>query len=219
MSQVTTIDTSAVHPNLKEAHFIVACDVNNSFYGPNGAAYVFAPQKGADAKMVHELNAGMRKLSRLIQSTTGIDISHFPGAGAAGGMGGCCLAFLNAELKPGIHLILEELNFSEKIEGADLIFTGEGRADRQTTMGKVPFGILNEARKQNIPVIVLAGSIEDEYLMNQAGFQGVFSITPGPISLNKAMIPEFAEDNIRRLVTQICSVIKFSATKNSSSHQ
>lgn len=207
MSQVTTIDTSTVHPHLKDAHFIIACDVNNPFYGPNGAAYVFAPQKGADAKMVHELNAGMRTLSQTIQSVTGIDISNIPGSGAAGGMGGSCLAFLNAELKPGIHLILDELNFSEKIEGADLIFTGEGRADRQTTMGKVPLGILNEARKQNIPVIVLAGSIEDADLMNQAGFQGVFSITPGPISLSKAMIPEFAEDNICRLVTQICSVI------------
>lgn len=208
MSQVASIDTSAVHPALKEAHFTIACDVHNPFCGPDGAAYIFAPQKGADTRMVKELDTGMQALSRIIRSSTGKDISDIPGSGAAGGMGGGFLAFLNAELKPGIRLMLEALDFGKKIKEADLIFTGEGRADRQTVMGKVPSGILEEARKQNIPVIVLAGSIEDADLMNQAGFQGVFSITPGPISFENAMKPEFAKENIRRLVTQICSVIR-----------
>lgn len=213
LSQVTSIDTSAVHPALKEACFTIACDVHNPFCGPDGAAYVFAPQKGADTGMVKELDAGMQALSQVIRSATGKDISDVPGAGAAGGMGGGFLAFLNAELKPGIRLVLDTLDFGEKIKGADLIFTGEGRADRQTAMGKVPFGILEEARKQNVPVIVLAGSIEDTDRMNQAGFQGVFSITPGPVAMEKAMEPEFAGENIRRLVTQICSVIHPFATR------
>ena len=207
MSQVASIDTSAVHPALKEARFTIACDVRNPFCGSDGAAYVFASQKGADAKMVKELDTGMQALSRVILSTTGKDISDIPGAGAAGGMGGGFLAFLNAELKPGIRLMLDVLDFGKRITGADLIFTGEGRADRQTVMGKVPSGILEEARKQNIPVIVLAGSIEDAAQMNRAGFQGIFSITPGPVTMEKAMEPEFARENIRRLVTQICSVI------------
>ena len=207
MSQVASIDTSAVHPALKEARFTIACDVRNPFCGSDGAAYVFASQKGADAKMVKELDTGMQALSRVILSTTGKDISDIPGAGAAGGMGGGFLAFLNAELKPGIRLMLDVLDFGKRITGADLIFTGEGRADRQTVMGKVPSGILEEARTQNIPVIVLAGSIEDADQMNRAGFQGVFSITPGPISLENAMKPEFAKENMRRLVTRICSVI------------
>ncbi len=172
MSQVASIDTSAVHPALKEARFTIACDVRNPFCGSDGAAYVFASQKGADAKMVKELDTGMQALSRVILSTTGKDISDIPGAGAAGGMGGGFLAFLNAELKPGIRLMLDVLDFGKRITGADLIFTGEGRADRQTVMGKVPSGILEEARKQNIPVIVLAGSIEDAAQMNRAGFQG-----------------------------------------------
>ena len=171
MSQVASIDTSAVHPALKEARFTIACDVRNPFCGSDGAAYVFASQKGADAKMVKELDTGMQALSRVILSTTGKDISDIPGAGAAGGMGGGFLAFLNAELKPGIRLMLDVLDFGKRITGADLIFTGEGRADRQTVMGKVPSGILEEARKQNIPVIVLAGSIEDAAQMNRAGFQ------------------------------------------------
>lgn len=207
MSKVASIDTSAVHPALKEARFTIACDVRNPFCGPDGAAYVFAPQKGADAGMAGELDAGMQALSQAIRSATGKDISDVPGAGAAGGMGGGFLAFLNAELKPGIRLMLDALDFGKKIKGADLIFTGEGRADRQTAMGKVPSGILEEAREQHIPVIVLAGSIEDADQMNRAGFQGVFSITPGPVSLENAMKPEFAKENIRRLVTQICSVI------------
>lgn len=208
LSQVASIDTSAVHPALKEARFTIACDVHNPFCGPDGAAYVFAPQKGADAGMVKELDAGMQALALVIRSATGKDISDVPGAGAAGGMGGGFLAFLNAGLKPGIRLMLDALDFGEKIKGADLVFTGEGRADRQTAMGKVPFGVLEEARKQHIPVIVLAGCIEDTEQMNRAGFQGVFSITPGPVSLEKAMEPEFAGENIRRLVTQICSVIR-----------
>lgn len=208
LSQVASIDTSAVHPALKETRFTIACDVHNPFCGPDGAAYVFAPQKGADAGMVKELDAGMQALALVIRSATGKDISDVPGAGAAGGMGGGFLAFLNAGLKPGIRLMLDALDFGEKIKGADLVFTGEGRADRQTAMGKVPFGVLEEARKQHIPVIVLAGCIEDTEQMNRAGFQGVFSITPGPVSLEKAMEPEFAGENIRRLVTQICSVIR-----------
>ena len=208
LSQVASIDTSAVHPALKGARFTIACDVHNPFCGPDGAAYVFAPQKGADAGMVKELDAGMQALALVIRSATGKDISDVPGAGAAGGMGGGFLAFLNAGLKPGIRLMLDALDFGEKIKGADLVFTGEGRADRQTAMGKVPFGVLEEARKQHIPVIVLAGCIEDTEQMNRAGFQGVFSITPGPVSLEKAMEPEFAGENIRRLVTQICSVIR-----------
>ena len=113
--------------------------------------------------------------------------------------------------------MLDTLDFGKKIKGADLIFTGEGRADRQTAMGKVPSGILEEARKQNIPVIVLAGSIEDTDQMNRAGIQGIFSITPGPVTMEKAMEPEFTKENIRRLVIQICSVIR--PFRNSSSRR
>ena len=127
-----------------------------------------------------------------------------PGAGAAGGMGGSLLAFLNAELKPGIQLMLEALDFSNKIKSADLIITGEGKADRQTLMGKVPSGILAEARKQNIPVILLAGNIEDSDELQQAGFEGVFSVNPPFISLEEAMRPEVARKNIQQTVESIC---------------
>lgn len=204
MAEISSIDCSSVHPALKDSHFTAACDVRNPFCGTEGASFVFAPQKGADASMVAELDNGMRHFAEIIRQSTGKDISLHPGAGAAGGMGGGLLAFLNAELKPGIRLLLDMLHFSEKIKGADLIITGEGKADRQTIMGKVPFGILEEASKQQIPTILLAGSIEDTEVLNNAGFRGVFSITPYPVSLRKAMGRFFARYHIRRTTEQIC---------------
>ena len=186
---------------------MVACDVTNPFYGPDGAAYIFAQQKGTDPKMVQRLDEGMQSLAEVIKKTTGKDITNYPGASAARGMGGGLLAFFNAELKPGTELLLKAIDFSEKIKGADLIITGEGKADRQTAMGKVPYRILKEAQKEHIPVIVLAGSIENLPELNKAGFKGIFSIASGPITLEKAMEPEFAKENITRLVSQLYSVI------------
>lgn len=208
MGKVDSIDTSSVHPLLSGCTFTAACDVRNPFYGTDGAAYVFAPQKGADAAMIEALDAGMRHLAAVIFRTTGKDISSCPGAGAAGGMGGSLSAFLNAELKPGIQLLLEMQNFAEQIKDADLIITGEGKSDRQTVMGKVPYGILTEARKQHIPVVLIAGGIEDTDILTRAGFHGIFSITPSPVSLEQAMQPEFARMNIRRTVEQICRIIR-----------
>ncbi|WP_443759629.1 glycerate kinase family protein [Bacteroides clarus] len=208
MGKVDSIDTSSVHPLLSGCTFTAACDVRNPFYGTNGAAYVFAPQKGADAAMIEALDAGMRHLAAVIFRTTGKDISSCPGAGAAGGMGGSLSAFLNAELKPGIQLLLEMQNFAEQIKDADLIITGEGKSDRQTVMGKVPYGILTEARKQHIPVVLIAGGIEDTDILTRAGFHGIFSITPSPVVLEQAMQPEFARMNIRRTVEQICRIIR-----------
>lgn len=204
LMEVVSIDTSFVHPDLRTSHFTVACDVQNPFYGLEGAAYIFAPQKGADRKMVEALDAGMKNFAEVIFHTTGKDISNHSGTGAAGGMGGSLLAFLNAKLKPGIQLMLETLDFSNKIKGADLIITGEGKADKQTLMGKVPSGILDKARKQKIPVILIAGSVENADDLHRAGFRGVYSINPPSITLEQAMQPEVARANISETVVEIC---------------
>ena len=208
LQEVAAVDRKTVHPALKEARFTVACDVRNPFYGPDGAVYVFAPQKGASPEMVEKLEAGMRSLSAVIARETGKDMSGSPGAGAAGGMGGSLQAFLDAELKPGTRLLLDALRFSEKITGADLVITGEGRVDRQTSMGKIPSGILEAASTRQIPVIVLAGSIADADEVDNAGFQGVFPVVPGPVSLEEAMEPAFARENLRRSAAQLCRLIK-----------
>lgn len=208
LGRVATVDASWVDPVLSKAQFTVACDVRNPFCGPEGAAYVFARQKGADDRMIEALDAGMHSFARVMEQVTGKDISGCPGAGAAGGMGGGFLAFLNAELCPGIELLLRTAGFEEQIAGADLVITGEGKADRQTAMGKVAYGVLAESGKQGIPVILLAGALEDADELNRAGFSGVFPIVPGPVSLEKAMVPEFAKENIRRVMAQLCHVMK-----------
>lgn len=206
LSEIAFIESSTALPALREARFTAACDVCNPFFGPEGAAYVFAPQKGADPEMVAALDKGLQHLAQVIRQTTGRDIATLPGAGAAGGMGGTLSALLNAELKPGIDLLLDLTDFDKLIEGADLIITGEGKSDRQTVMGKVPSGILKRARRQDIPVILVSGSIEDADILNQAGFRAAFSITPAPMSLEEAMRPSTACQNIMQTVEQICRI-------------
>ena len=213
LSEVYRIDGSLAHPGLVDSHFTVACDVRNPFCGPEGAAFAFAPQKGADQDMVARLDASMQHLAAVIYRHTGQDIVHVAGSGAAGGMGGGLLAFLGAVLKPGIELLLDALHFSEKIRHADLILTGEGKADRQTLMGKVPAGVLAEAMSQEIPVVLLAGSIEDAVALNRAGFLGLFPITPAPVSLRQAMDPAYARDNLRRTAEQVCRLYTFASAR------
>lgn len=203
MEKVASVDCSAALPELNDTRFTVACDVDNPFCGPEGAAYVFAPQKGADKAMVEQLDAGMRSLASVIRCTTGKDITLMPGAGAAGGMGGALFAFLDAQLQPGIRLLLDTLDFDSKIRHADLIITGEGKIDRQTLRGKVPYGVLEAARKHQIPVVAIAGSVEDADLLAQAGFAGIYAVTPDGTPLEQAMRPENAKCNIRRVVAML----------------
>ena len=198
LAQVEYIDTSRLMPEAASTHFIAACDVHNPLYGPEGAAHVFAPQKGATPEMVRLLDEGLRHFADVVHAHTGLDISTLQGAGAAGGIGGSLSAFLHADLKPGIELVLESGDFPALIDGADLIITGEGRADLQTLMGKVPAGILTMARRQGIPVILLAGQVKDVPELLQAGFQDVRCINPPDISLAIAMRPDFAIRQVRQ---------------------
>lgn len=204
LSQIAYIDTSGVFPSLNEARFTVACDVSNPFYGPQGAAYIFAPQKGASTDNVRLLDAGLQHFSKIIRSTTGMCIDNLPGAGAAGGLGGCLAAFLHATLKPGVDLILDVLQLERQLSDADLVITGEGHSDRQTLMGKVPIGVLKRAKAAGVPILLLSGGVEDIEILNRAGFQSVFSTTPSPMPLEQAMQPKTARQNIQETIAQIC---------------
>ena len=197
LGKIVHVCTKNVHKLLKTAHFIVACDVQNPFYGPNGAAAVYARQKGADDNMIEKLDQGMRSFSQVIQQATGKDISPIPGSGAAGGMGGGMLAFFNAELRSGADLLLELSQFESKIENADLIITGEGRIDRQSLMGKIPGKILEIGKRKGIPVIAIAGCVEDEEVLKAAGFKGIFATKPDSMPLEEAMKPDIAQQNIQ----------------------
>lgn len=209
LDKVCSVDRSLVLPELREATFTVACDVNNPFYGEKGAAYVFARQKGADDAMIRSLDAGLRNLAGVIKRIEAIEIDDIPGAGAAGGLGGGCVAFLRAALKPGIQMVLDALRFDERIQGADLIITGEGKLDKQTCMGKTPYGVLQAGRRQSIPVIVMGGSVEEVEALNQSGFLAVFPLLPYPVSLEQAMDKDFTCQNIKRVLEQQLRVIRY----------
>lgn len=212
LERVVRMDSSQVAPEVFATEFVVVCDVNNPFYGPEGAARVYARQKGADDAMIERLDAGLRKFAEAIARSGRPEIDNMPGAGAAGGLGGAFVAFLNATLKPGIEMVLDAINFDKLIEGADLIITGEGKLDSQTAMGKTPQGVLERAQRQGIPVIAIGGAVEDATSLNDAGFAGVFSIQPGPVLLERAMEPGFASANIVRTVTQIMRLFAIKQT-------
>ena len=209
LEHIYTIDDSNILPQLKECQFTIACDVDNPFSGENGAACVYAKQKGADPKMIKDLDRGLKKFAGVISKTSGKNIDNIPGAGAAGGLGGGFLAFLNTELKPGIQMILEVLQFKEQIKGADLVITGEGKLDKQTGMGKTAAGVLTAASKQGIPVIALGGAVEDMNFLNSLGFLAVLPILPYPTVLEKAMDKNFTSQNIQNILEQQLRVIRY----------
>lgn len=209
LNQIYEIDCSRALSQLRETSFTIACDVNNPFYGEKGAAYVFARQKGADDAMVRLLDEGLRNFAEVIKRTGRIKIDDIPGAGAAGGLGGGFVAFLKAELKPGIRMVLDALRFDERIRGADLIITGEGKLDKQTCMGKTPFGVLQAGMGQDIPVIVMGGSVEEVEALNTCGFLAVLPLLPYPVSLEQAMDKDFTCRNIGRALEQQLRVIHY----------
>ena len=203
MGEVVHIDISRKHRKLKNAHFIVACDVQNPFYGPDGAAYVYARQKGADERTIAELDRGMQHFAKVLQRWTGMDIGLTAGSGAAGGMGGGMMALLGAELKSGADLLLDISRFDERIADADLIITGEGRIDKQSLMGKIPGKILQRAQAHGIPVIAIAGSVEEEALLLEAGFAGVYATKPAGMPLEEAMKKEVARECVCQTVNSL----------------
>ena len=153
--------------------------------------------------MIAQLDKGMRSFADVIQQETGIDISQVPGSGAAGGLGGGMLAFLNAELKSGADLLLEYNHFEKHLANADLIITGEGSIDRQSLMGKIPGKVLQIAQKHQVPVIAIAGIAKDMDLLKKAGFSEIYTTKPDSMPLDEAMKPGIAIQNIKRTVLSI----------------
>ena len=183
-----------------DVRFTIATDVTNPLCGEQGAAHVFAPQKGATPEMVEALDARAKRFAETSARHMGRDCQNMLGAGAAGGLGYAFLQYMNAECRSGIDLLLDTIHFDDLLQDADLVITGEGSADRQTLMGKLPFGILQRARKQNVPVMLIAGRIADEQLLLDAGFSHVAYINPSGIPLEIAMQPDTAKENIRKTV-------------------
>jgi len=188
LSQIYTIDDSKVKIKLSEITVEVLCDVNNPLTGPNGAAHVYARQKGADDAAVAQLEAGSKHLSQLLSEYAGIEVGKVPGAGAAGGLGAGAMALLGVQLKPGIATILDRTNFDEQLKTADLVISGEGRLDAQTGSGKLIHGICRRAHTFGVPVIALCGQVSaGPQALTKMGLLAAFSICPGPIVLEAAL--------------------------------
>lgn len=185
---VRDVDLSHLHPAVREASFTVMCDVTNPLLGQDGATYTFGPQKGADTGMLKALEKGMENYASVVEGKTGICASKAEGAGAAGGLGFSLMAFLRAELKSGIETVLDMVHFSEKLKGVDLVITGEGRMDWQSSMGKVPSGIGLRCKRAGIPAVAVVGGLLDGYQsIYQMGICSVVTTVNGIMKSEDAM--------------------------------
>ena len=210
LQDVARIDDTVVMDAVRQCRFTVACDVDTPFCGSKGAAYVFAPQKGADMEMVARLDSGMVSFAKVIEKTYGIDVTSMAGAGAAGGMGGGFYAFLNATLKRGVDMVLDAIDFDSIIRGADLVITGEGTIDYQTVKGKTAAGVLARAKAQDILVVAIAGRVEMCDSVAQMGFAGVYPIMENEMPLAVAMQPDCAAANVEKTVKKIVTNLHIS---------
>ena len=194
-----TID-DALGGCLGACSFTLACDVDAPLLGSGGAAAVFAPQKGATPEMVPLLERRAERFARASALHFGYDRSSLPGAGAAGGLGYAFMQYLNAETRPGADLLLDISGFDDATDGAACVITGEGRADRQTLMGKLPCRVMRRAAAKSIPVWLLAGQVSDHDRLAEAGFTKIITVTPEGTDLRKAMEKSVALDNLRSAI-------------------
>ena len=188
LTRLDRIDTSGLLASIAGVEIIAATDVTNPLCGPTGASAIFGPQKGASKEMVAELDAALRSFARVVQRDTGHDVLDIPGAGAAGGLGAGLVAFAGAKIQSGIDMVCQVLDFDRHLEGADLVITGEGRADRSTVFDKAPVGVARHAQAQGVPTVLLAGSLGEghEELYNH-GVASVLCISDGTMTFQQAL--------------------------------
>ncbi|MCY8498594.1 glycerate kinase [Bacillus atrophaeus] len=211
LSQLASIDVSGLDSRLQNVKLEVACDVDNPLTGPRGASAVFGPQKGATDDMVGVLDQNLAHFADVAEKVLGSTYRETEGAGAAGGLGWSLLVFLHADLKRGIDIVLEAVDFENEVQDADLVITGEGRIDSQTIYGKTPIGVAKVAKSYDVPVIGIAGSVsQDSDAVYQHGIDALFSIVPGVVSLEDAF--EHAAEYMERTARDIAASIKLAKT-------
>jgi len=201
LARLATADLEPAIRRLNDIQLIVACDVTNPLLGPEGAAAIFGPQKGASEDEVRQLDADLARFARLVKEQS-LDIADFPGSGAAGGIGGMVKGILGARLQPGIELVMEAVKLEQHIRDADLVITAEGAIDAQSAFGKTPAGVSRLAQACGVPVIGLCGKLGAELTpLHQTGLTAAFSITPAPITLPEAYAR--AEANLEQSSEQL----------------
>ena len=208
LKEIKKITDDQVIPELKECTFRVACDVTNPLCGELGCSTVFGPQKGADEAMILQMDKWLSNYAELVCEKYEKADAKYPGTGAAGGLGFAFLSFTNSILESGIKIILEETKLEDHVKDADIVVTGEGCLDGQTVFGKAPIGIAGIAKKYNKKVIAFSGSVaEDAYVCNEHGIDAFFPILKRVQTLQEAMNPVNAENNIISTVEQVFRLI------------
>ncbi|MEJ6952507.1 glycerate kinase [Natronospora cellulosivora (SeqCode)] len=207
LEKIKRIELNKVDSRINDVSIKVACDVNNPLYGQNGAAYVYGPQKGATDEMLEMLDRNLQEFARLVKECQGIDLQKVPGSGAAGGIGASLYAFLGADLMPGIDIVFSLFDIEESFKNADLVLTAEGKIDKQSLNGKVPIGVAKKAKEFNVPVIALAGIVEEDSceLLNEE-IDAIFSISQRPTRIDQAF--EMSSKWIELSTEQIMRVFK-----------
>jgi glycerate kinase len=203
LSDLRSINLQFFDSRLANCQFVALCDVTNELYGLNGAAHVYAPQKGASPEQVKVLDTGLKQLADVVTQEFNKDYRNTAGAGAAGGIGFGLLSFLDAEMRAGIETVLEATAFDEEIENADLILTGEGALDSQTLSGKTIAGVCESARAKGVPVIAIGGKVDlNGEQMNNIGLQSAFSIVDAPRDLDYCLqnASGLISDSIERIL-------------------
>ena len=206
LSKIAVIDNSKVDSRLEQCRVTVACDVTNPLFGKTGAAHVYGPQKGATPEIVEELDQNLRLFAKIVESQLGRDISQEPGSGAAGGLGAGLMIFCGAELKSGIDAMLDIVRFEDHLESTDLVITGEGAIDGQTTYGKVPVGIAKRTQAYNVPVLAIVGDIgTGAEAVYEHGIHGIMSTVNRAMPLAEAMaqsapLLEDAAERVMRII-------------------
>lgn len=211
LEKLARIDISELDKRLADCRIEVACDVTNPLIGKEGASAVFGPQKGATPEMIARLDNALEHYAKLIARDLDIDVLNLAGGGAAGGMGAALYAFCGAELRQGIEIVTDALALDEHVRNADLVITGEGRIDSQTVHGKVPVGVAKVAKRHNIPVIGIAGSLTaDVGVVHEHGIDAVFSVLYTICSLEEALAN--AGENVRMTARNVAAVLKAGQT-------
>jgi len=188
LEKLHRIDGSGLDPRIAATSICAASDVTNPLCGPEGASAVYGPQKGATPEMVPALDAALARFAEIIARDLGVDVRDLPGAGAAGGLGAGLLAFCGARVRSGANLVLETFGFDELLESADIVFTGEGRIDAQTSFGKAVHAVALLAAKHDVPVVAFTGDLREEAAtLAGHGIAGLVPIAPGPIGEEEAI--------------------------------
>ncbi len=207
LANLDHIDISGMDVRLKSCRIEAACDVNNPLTGPKGASAVFGPQKGATPEMVAALDTNLIRYASVINRDLGVRVESVPGAGAAGGMGAALLAFLDAQLRPGIEIVMEAVGLEAAVQDADLVITGEGRIDSQTIHGKTPIGVARMAKRFGKPVIGIAGCLStDAGVVHAHGIDAVFSVLSQVCTVEEALTN--AAVNVRTASRNIAATLK-----------